>query len=442
MTAAAAAALLNLLGYITGLSLYAMLLVMLLRGPRAASSIGTEAGADSDRTDRLPMLTALLGLAWNLGALLDLGIHDFGGWRSSALLGAAAFTALGFLPAVVAHSVLRSGDAWRRPMTVGMLIAAYSVSAAASALHFYQAFKHQPAPSHWALHILTAGFSALIIALLAVTRGRPGWGGAGWVVALAVFAVSALHLSHHEGRDYPWWIELAGHHASLPLALVILYQDYRFALADIFLKRALLLALLVGLAFGLYLNVAVPTLNHRNDDPVAVGLLLGLWVVTALAYPWLRSGVTWFVDMIVLRRTDYEALRAEIAQRIALLEAPERILDEICARLAGALTAREVTWSTANDSGGEECKTPTGPLLPQLLLPSNQSRTSRRAKEPAARATTILTPTAEPPQYRLTIGEMAGGRRLMSDDVAFLEAVAVMTARGIDAVRVIHERCG
>src|SRR4029453_2020839 len=31
--------------------------------------------------------------------------------------------------------------------------------------------------------------------------------------------------------------------------------------------------------------------------------------------------------------------------------------------------------------------------------------------------------------------------RLMSDDVAFLEAVAVMVARRIDAARVIHERC-
>src|SRR5215831_16519791 len=110
MTAAAAAALLNLLGYITGLSLYTMLLVMLLRGPRAASSLGTAAGAD--KTDRLPLLTALLGLAWNLGALLGFGMSNVGGWRPSSLLGAAAFAALGFLPAVVVHSVLRSGDAW------------------------------------------------------------------------------------------------------------------------------------------------------------------------------------------------------------------------------------------------------------------------------------------------------------------------------------------
>ncbi|HEY8462186.1 MAG TPA: histidine kinase [Blastocatellia bacterium] len=438
MTAAAAATLLNLLGYITGLSLYAMLLAMLLRGPRAASSIGAKA-------DRLPLLTALLGLAWNIGALLGFGMSNVGEWRSHVLfgasLGAAAFTALGFLPAVVVHSVLRSSDAWRRPMTMGMLIAAYSLSAAAAALHFYEAFTRQTTPSHWALHILTAGFSALIIALLAATRGRPGWGGAGWALALAVFAVSAVHLSHHEGREYAWWVELAGHHASLPLALAILYQDYRFALADIFLKRVLSLVLLVGLAFGLYLNVAAPALQMRGDHPVAIGLVLGLWVLTALAYPRLRKAATWFVDVIVLRRTDYEAMRAEIAQSIALLETPEQVLDQTCARLAEALTAREVTWEAVNDSGGEESEGQPAPLLPQLLLSSNQSKASRLLKEPDARATTILAPTAEPPQYRLTIGEMAGGRRLMSDDVAFLESVALMAARRIDAARVTHERC-
>src|SRR5262249_31792187 len=194
--------------------------------------------------------------------------------------------------------------------------------------------------------------------------------------------------------------------------------------------------------------------------------LLGLWVVTALAYPWLRSGVIWFVDVVVLRRTDYEALRAEIAQRIALLEVTEQVLDETCARLAEALTARGVTWAAANhpsdraserarDRASDRAKdranegandrandrgrrAMSAPLLPQLLLPPNQSRPSLLSKESAPRETTILAPTAEPPQYYLTIGEMAGGRRLMSDDVAFLEAVAVMVARRIDSPPLTH----
>jgi hypothetical protein len=148
--------------------------------------------------------------------------------------------------------------------------------------------------------------------------------------------------------------------------------------------------------------------------------------------------------VVVLRRTDYEAMRAEIAQSIALLETPEQVLDQTCSRLAEALTAREVTWEAVNDSGGGKSETKPAALLPQLLLPSNPSKgakASQLLKEPDTRATTILAPAAEPPQYRLTIGEMTGGRRLMSDDVAFLESVALIVARRIDAARVTHERC-
>ena len=64
------------------------------------------------------------------------------------------------------------------------------------------------------------------------------------MVALSIFAVIALHLAQHTGGE-SWSTELVGHHASLPLAFAILLRDYRFALADIFLKRALTLTLLV-----------------------------------------------------------------------------------------------------------------------------------------------------------------------------------------------------
>src|SRR6185295_15535587 len=116
--------------------------------------------------------------------------------------------------------------------------------------------------------ILMAGFAAVMIALLADTRKTPGSSRALWVVALAVFAVSALHLSNHQGTD-PWWLELLGHHSSLPLALAFLHQDYRFALADIFLKRAMALVVLVSMVFGIYLT-GITSLSDQQSIVVLV----------------------------------------------------------------------------------------------------------------------------------------------------------------------------
>jgi hypothetical protein len=485
MTMPAAAALLNLLGYITGTALYLMLLTMALGSarygagqPQAPQSVQTK-----DWPDRLPLLTALLGLAWNLGALSTFAWQGLaaGRWPVSPswlpLVNAAAFTALGFLPAVVVHSLLRQSEGLKaRPTALGMTVIAYALSATASALHFHQAIVYRFAPSHWALHTLTTGFLGLIVALLVYTRRTDNviemrWKGAGWALALAVFAVSALHLSHHEGREFSWWVELIGHHASLPLALAILYQDYRFGLADIFLKRALALVLLVGLAFGLYLVAATPLLARTGApgqlDELAIAVLLGLWVATALVYPWLRRLVNRFVDAIVLRRADYDAVRADIAQSLAGHEAAPNILDEVCRQLATALTAREVRWTAleGNEPDGQD-KSPSGPLLPQLQLIQRRRQTGQmmalsvppsalddpgerlaihrqvvswpHASQPLA---IVQVPTTEAPQYRLLISELGGGRRLLSDDFALIEAAAVMAARRIDAVRVTHERC-
>src|SRR6266511_3181110 len=344
MTAPAAAALINLLGYITGSVLYAMLLVMALGRQGVAPSIGVGglAGAGSEKTDRLPLLTALLGLAWNLGAIAAHVMRSFANARPFPSLMAAAFTALGFLPAVVVHSLLRTGARWRRrPAARAVTGEADGLSATAGVLHFQQAIIRGTAPSHWALRILTFGFAALTVALLLIVRRQSGW------------------------------------------------------------RRA-------------------------------------VWVAAALLYPWLRRSIVRFVDAWLLRRVDYEAMRVEIARRIADHEVAEPMLDEVCERLRVSVTARDVKWTVdGDDNAGENNKTPAGSLIPFI----NKSKASRRLKEPEPRAVTVSAPTAEPPRYRLLIGELAGGRRLLSDDLDFLESVALMVARRIDAVRVIHERC-
>ncbi len=430
MNSQAAATIINLLAFITGIVLYTMLLLMLL-GAR-----GNDARANAP-TNKLPLATALLGLGWNLGAFAVFGLGQLGASVALGWIQAIAFTALGFLPAVVVHSVLRRGEAMRG-LSLCLTWAAYGLSGVASVLHLVNALAAQPVPSHIALHLLTFGFATLIVLLLLLTlqRWQQWWRSAGWVIALAVFAVSASHLSHHEGEDYAWWIELVGHHSSLPLALVILYQDYRFALADIFLKRALSWLSLVGVAAALYFVVAAPLLaSWSASDPRVVGALLALWIVTAVLYPALKRGAHWIVDAILLQRVDYDVLRTDIARAAAQAEAPEALLDEVCRRLALALTAQRIVW---------ECRSTSPlsvPLVRRTFLPRRKASQLMDAVTREPKNTAVIPVlTTEAPLYQLLIGELSGGRRLLSDDLAMLEAVALVVARRIDAMRVTHER--
>jgi hypothetical protein len=417
MNTATGYALLNLPGFIAAIALYAMLLVMMLSARTTSSNRPSPLrGAPTV----LPLFTALLGLAWNLGAFATYGVQSLGIASTPPAVVAAAFSALGFLPAVVVHSVLRTPERMSdNPAAFAVTISAYSISSVASLLHFLSVFKNRDVPSHIALDMLTAGYGCLIMAILFLMRNQPGWRRNVGVAALAVFAVSALHLSHHAGAKHPWWIELAGHHASLPLAAVILYQDYRFAFADIFLKRALAVVMQVALVLVVYLNVGAQLLSSgeggAQSDPVKVSLLVALWAFIAMVYPLLRRGASWFVDSVVMRRANYESLHEGIERAISRHDAPEAILGEAARRLATALSAREIVWKEL--VGGEIGDTgfvPTGSI-------------------PIA--------TTESPQYRFLIGDMSGGRRLLSDDISMLERVSLTVARRIDGVRVMRERC-
>ena len=327
--------LLNLIGLSSGIALYAMLLVMVVRAAR---------GAGATRVDPLLVSTGVLGLVWNLCALPAYELPRLGIVGPVPPLVALGYSALGFLPAVVVHSVLR-GEHGRASGGLKRSVAgvAYVLSATATALHFSALWFGQPLPSVFGMRLLTYSFILLVVPLAVVTRGQPGSRRALWAAALSIFAVSALHLSQLHTGDASWPIELLGHHASLPLAVAILYQDFPFALADLFLKRALTLLTLVTAAFLAVVSVGVNRLDGtalRSARDVAV--LVTLWVATALLYPRLRDAMAWFVDQIVLNRPDYDALRATIGESIQGHEDIPSMLDQACEQLAPALSARIV----------------------------------------------------------------------------------------------------
>jgi LytS/YehU family sensor histidine kinase len=52
----------------------------------------------------------------------------------------------------------------------------------------------------------------------------------------------------------------------------------------------------------------------------------------------------------------------------------------------------------------------------------------------------VVVPTAEHPRYAIEVSQLTGGRRLFSDDLTTLEAIALVAARRVDAIRVTRER--
>jgi two-component system LytT family sensor kinase len=418
MTSHDATTLVHLLGFMAGVVLYALLGVMTLRATTPGSS-----PLASARRDRIPLATAFLGLLWNAGALAVYSLRDFGVATAPAWITTIAFGALGFLPAVVVHSSLRAGDG--RTRAEALIGSAYLLSAFAAAIQLYTAWRGEPLPSRAALLSLTLGYGGIIALLVLHARRQPVSRRALSVVALAAFAVMALHLSQHAASSDSWPTEIVGHHASIPLALVILYQDYRFALADLVLKRVLTFLALVTLAVALYAWVAVPwvfpAMHGDFTAPAAVAALIGLWLLTAVTYPVLRHGVARFVDRVVLRRADYRQLRHDLGARIAPLESADRILDAACTMLAPALSAEHAVWRYDEPS---ELRQPAAVV----------------AVRDNGLSAIVHVPASERPLPVIDIGRLTGGRRLLSDDLTLLDGVAQLVARRIDAVRTLRER--
>jgi two-component system, LytTR family, sensor kinase len=392
--------LLHLVGFLTGALLYGMLLAMVARPPA--------------RADAFALFTGVLGLIWNVGELGAYTTRLAGLAALSSWIDAFSFTALGLLASVVVHSVAQAPVRLAsQPRLVGNTVAVvvYACAALAGVMHFAAAAAGQTLPSSPGLTWLTFGLLAVIPALITVARRQLNRARALWMAALAVVAVSALHLGRFHGAQESWPVELVGHHASIVLAFAILYQDYRFALADLFLKQALTLLVLVALVFGAF-SVVEPLLTAVDGrlQPSAIALLLALWAGTALVFPLCRRAVAQFVDRVVLRRADYGSLLSRLSDDVQQCDSVEAVLDRGCGVVAESLTATSVKW---------------------------EARTLDQ-QETAPREIAIW--TAEPPHFMFLIGQLAGGRRLLSDDFAMLERVAFVLARRIDALRLTGER--
>jgi len=169
------------------------------------------------------------------------------------------------------------------------------------------------------------------------------------------------------------------------------------------------------------IGVAVVGAIHSQDvplrDPRDIGVVVTMWVATALLYPRLRTGIGWFVDHVLLDRPDYPAVRADIGARVQRHQDIPPLLEDVCARLAPALSARVVRWQ-------------------EITVPTRTAPHDRLA----GAAAVVDIPVTESPRFALEVAELTGGRRLLSDDLTALDAIALLVGRRIDAIRLGRER--
>ncbi len=441
-----AAAFAHQVGFVTGIALYAVLLVMVLtESVRGSSDQKEGAGVRLPWHERLsiPLAIAMVGLFWNLASLASGLIPSHVPVVVPRLLSFAAISALGWLPALALHSVWQAATgAVRRPLGV-LVLGGHGLSVGAAMWNGVVLASGGSVPDAAVWRVLTGGFLLLFFALLLVMRRALAGHGGLVLVLLAVCSVAALPLSHHSSEEFPWWLDFLRHHASLPVAAVVLYRDYRFVFVDRFVSRALSLLLLIGIAVSSYVLVVAPWVSPSANgslSPMASGAIMTLGIVLGLGYPWLDRQVTRMFDTLVLERPDYHDLRRQLEQRLQKLEHVDAMMGELCQSLQWALKSREVRWDRVAEG------------LPSLPCVADESQRRKRAaiRWPAKGDTvvqaidgglTVLVPTWEPPCYLVTIAPREDGHRFLSEEVALVEEAVSLAARRIDALRTSHERC-
>lgn len=362
--------LVNLLGHSAGALVFGLFCALLLKGP--------------GRVPRRPLAAAALAFFWNLGSLIVLAVRDPHSAAAEWVV-VLATAALSLLPAVLLDISL--GGTLRYLPAAG-----YALSVAAVAAHASEPFFPDFDLHRQTLLVTSYGFAGLTL--------LGGWAAPRRLAAMALllFSLSFVHF-HTAGAQDVWTLELLVHHAGIPLALLVLLQDYRFVLLDAFVRvlANFLLAALLSLAAGEFASSAgwlSPALADPRRQALALVTLTALLAAFALARRWVQDLLTrlWF------RHEDTERAAQHLRDGARRHAQASAYLEWAQAEMARLMNAALV-----------EQPDPAGTLVPIRLGPED---------------------TRE-----LRLGRRAGGRRFLSQDLRALSRWADVVASEWNAFR-------
>jgi len=383
--------LVNTLGHSAGVLIFSIFLVLLLRD-RAARRL--RGGVKS-------ILAALLVLVWNLASLIVLGgaSPDTPFLRVTIAVG---FSVLSLLPAVLFDLCLQRRH---RPLVQ----AGYALSALATLLHIAELFRNNASYHRWALTSITIGFGILtLIAAVLVYREQHDRATTSRVVgtmSLFLLAMSFVHLGSGHAQQI-WSQELAFHHAAIPLALLVLLQDYRFVLLDAFFRFLANVFLAAVFVFGAVEAWRLELLPAA-DTPFHIALLLAGACLLLVLFALARGGVQRVLTRLIFRRPNEEALVRD-------LKTPIRSEEEYIAGAAARL--------------GEF-----------MGAPAQVAPGVAEAQDQGAEAVVPLR-TGSGGSLSVLLGRRTGGRRYLSEDLQALGRVAAVIGEQLEQYRDLETR--
>ncbi|HEY7338220.1 MAG TPA: histidine kinase [Bryobacteraceae bacterium] len=392
--------LVNTLGHCAGVLIFGIFLFLLIQD-RSARRL---------RGNFKSMLAAALALVWNLASLavLGMGSRDI---VEAPVAAAFAFSVLSLLPAVLFDLSLAN-------RLRGLARAGYALSGIAIALHMAELVHPGEMYHRVALWLITVGFGLLTC----IAATRPSSQAPRLIGAMSLFllAMSFVHFGGGHAQQI-WSRELAFHHAAIPLALLVLLQDYRFVLLDAFLRflaNVLLAGLFVSLVAAAWRLKWLP----EGSAPFERALLITGACLLLIAFALLRRYVQTLLTRLAFGRPSDEAL-------LRNLKSP--MLDEASYVRSAAAQLGEFMGASASVAGD--------PRLDALELrrPMLVSEFSGPRAELESQGVEIVTPlrvAAGPTRYAF-LGRRSGGRRYLSEDLTALARAASVIVERIEGHR-------
>jgi two-component system, LytTR family, sensor kinase len=396
--------LVNTIGHCAGVLIFGLLVYLFL----------VNRWRTSEERSALPVVASVLALLWNLGSLIGLAIGP-GGGAAADWVAAGSFAVLSVLPAVLLHISLESRERF-------LWISGYVLSAAAAALHLSEFVLPASQAHSAALLIVTVGFSALtlISVVLALRRANRGAGSrlAG-AMGLFLFAISFAHFGAGHSA-LPWSREIALHHAGLPLALLVLLQDYRFLLLDAFLRFIVNASLAAGAVLLAIRALESFRVNEYAGRPFSAGLLFVTACVLLALFVYVRNRTQSLLTRVLFLRSN---------------------IDEVTRGLENLARTSQSEIDYLNGAAG---------LIARFLRTSRHELTTQRPVEDSPFASPVTVVNRGAPAWTqailpmrfargdaayLLLGPRDGGRRYLSEDLAVLARLGTTLVEQIEQLR-------